>query len=83
MNSAQNTFASEQVEIIGKNETTGYITFKLGNFMLSRDEYFAKITWTAKGSEHSHLMSVDAFLRAVAFSSKNRVLFILKYSNTI
>ena len=65
MNSAQNTFASEQVEVVGKDENTGYITFKLGNFTLSRDEYFAKITWTAKGSEHSHLMSADAFLRAV------------------
>ena len=65
MNSAQNTFASEQVEVVGKDENTGYITFKLGNFTFSRDEYFAKVTWTAKGSEHSHLMSADAFLRAV------------------
>nr|WP_174505296.1 hydroxyquinol 1,2-dioxygenase [Acinetobacter sp. Marseille-Q1620] len=65
MNSINKTFASEQVEISGQDALTGYMSFKLGNFTFSRDEYFAKITWTAKEQEHSHLMSIDAFLRAI------------------
>ncbi|WP_445115339.1 hydroxyquinol 1,2-dioxygenase [Acinetobacter sp. WZC-1] len=65
MNSISNTFASEQVEVTGQDAITGYMQFKLGNFYLTRDEYFAKISWTAKGQQHSHLMSADAFLRAI------------------
>ncbi|MEN8391138.1 hydroxyquinol 1,2-dioxygenase [Acinetobacter indicus] len=55
----------DQVEVTGTHPITGYQSFKLGNFLISRDEYFAKISWMARGQEHSHLMSVDAFLRAV------------------
>ncbi|QIC69495.1 hydroxyquinol 1,2-dioxygenase [Acinetobacter indicus] len=55
----------EHVDVIDTNPITGYQSFKLGNFVISRDEYFAKITWQVDGKEHSHLMSADAFLRAV------------------
>lgn len=65
MNSINKMFASEQVEIGSQDAVTGYTEFKLGNFTFTRDEYFAKVIWTAKGQEHSHLMSVDAFLRAI------------------
>ncbi len=30
-----------------------------------RDEYFARISWPAKGTRISHVMPVDAFLRAI------------------
>ncbi|MDE0051420.1 MAG: hypothetical protein OXO52_16655, partial [Rhodospirillales bacterium] len=40
---------------------TGYRTFQIGGFGFRRDEYFAHITWP----EGSHLMPVDAFLRAL------------------
>ena len=40
---------------------TGYRTFQTGGFGFRRDEYFAHITWP----EGSHLMPVDAFLRAL------------------
>ena len=43
-----------------ENET-GYRSFKAGSFTFSRDEYFARITWP----EGSHVMAVDAFLRAL------------------
>jgi hypothetical protein len=43
----------------------GYRTFKLGAFTFSRDEYFATITWPAKGQIQSHTMSADAFMRAL------------------
>jgi len=47
----------------------GYRTFTLGQFALSRDEYFVTISWPtrAKGTlrRQSHTMSADAFLRAM------------------
>lgn len=39
----------------------GYRGFRLGDFTFTRDEYFAYITW----STGDHIMSVDAFLRAL------------------
>lgn len=39
----------------------GYHDYKLGGFTFRRDEYFAYITWPTG----SHIMSVDAFLRAL------------------
>lgn len=39
----------------------GYRSFKLGEFAFSRDEYFAYVKWPTG----SHVMSVDAFLRAL------------------
>ena len=66
MNAMQNKFVEDDgVTITGYDEISGYSTFQLGNFKFSRDEYFAKVTWEAKGQEHSHLISVDAFLRAL------------------
>lgn len=65
MNAIQNKFVEDGVIITGHDEITGYSAFQLGGFSFSRDEYFAKVTWEAKGQEHSHLMSVDAFLRAL------------------
>ena len=40
---------------------TGYRSFQIGGFGFRRDEYFAYVTWP----EGSHLMPVDAFLRAL------------------
>ncbi len=60
-----NDFKEQGVITLSRDEITGYAVFQLGNFKFSRDEYFAKITWKAKGQDHSHLMSVDAFLRAM------------------
>ncbi|WP_019673638.1 hydroquinone dioxygenase large subunit [Psychrobacter lutiphocae] len=59
------TFEDTGVNVIGRDEITNYASFQLGKFTFSRDEYFAKITWEAKNEEYSHLMSVDAFLRAL------------------
>ena len=39
----------------------GYREFSLGEFHFRRDEYFAYITWPTG----SHIISVDAFLRAM------------------
>jgi hypothetical protein len=44
---------------------TGYRSFQLGSFHFSRDEYFARVTWPAKGQTMSHSISADAFLRAM------------------
>src|SRR5919197_1005492 len=49
-----------QVQASEPNEH-GYRSFLLGEFTFSRDEYFAYITWPTG----SHVMSVDAFLRAL------------------
>lgn len=46
-------------------KVAGYRTFQLGEFTFVRDEYYATITWPAKGQRQSHTMSVDAFLRAL------------------
>lgn len=43
----------------------GYRTFEIGGFTFSRDEYFAIVSWPAKGQRQSHTMSIDAFLRAL------------------
>ena len=40
---------------------TGYRTFRIGGFDFRRDEYFAHIAWPGG----THLMPVDAFLRAL------------------
>uniref|UniRef100_UPI003F4963DE hypothetical protein n=1 Tax=Nonomuraea bangladeshensis TaxID=404385 RepID=UPI003F4963DE len=48
------------VTVSGPNDE-GYREFTLGEFHFRRDEYFAYITWPTG----SHVMSVDAFLRAM------------------
>lgn len=65
MNSIYKNFENDHVEFGERDQLTGYLSFKLGNFTFSRDEYFAKVTWMAKEQQHSHLMSADAFLRAI------------------
>lgn len=56
-----------QVEVLTSDadRTTGYRSFKLGGFEFRRDEYFARVSWPAKGQRVSHMMPVDAFLRAM------------------
>jgi hypothetical protein len=56
-----------QVEVLTSeaDKTTGYRSFRLGGFEFQRDEYFARISWPAKGQRVSHVMPVDAFLRAM------------------
>jgi hypothetical protein len=46
---------------VGEVNADGYQTFSLGEFSFSRDEFFVYITWPTG----SHMMSVDAFLRAL------------------
>ncbi|CRM55016.1 hydroxyquinol 1,2-dioxygenase [Pseudomonas salomonii] len=58
-------FAADEVEMLAKHSRTGYHAFQLGQFNLSRDEYFARIEWPTKGQIRTHLMPVDAFLRAM------------------
>jgi len=43
----------------------GYRTFEIGSFTFARDEYYAIVSWPAKGQRQSHTMSIDAFLRAL------------------
>jgi hypothetical protein len=43
----------------------GYYRFTLGAFTFSRDEYFTRIEWRAKGKRLSHTLSADVFLRAL------------------
>ena len=59
------SFAADEVNASQPHAVTGYRTFTLGAFTLSRDEYFARITWPAKGETRTHVMPADAFLRAV------------------
>jgi len=53
------------VTVSPANNRTGYRSFTLGSFHFTRDEYFARITWSAHGKQLSHTMSADAFLRAM------------------
>ena len=44
---------------------TGFRKFDLGKFHFERDEYFVTVTWPTKQGPMQHLMSADAFLRAL------------------
>jgi hypothetical protein len=44
---------------------TGYRSFDIGGFSFSRDEYFVRIEWHAQGQKMMHIISADAFLRAM------------------
>jgi hypothetical protein len=44
---------------------TGFRTFALGQFRISRDEYFVHITWPTPKGRLEHRISADAFLRAL------------------
>jgi len=59
MDTVQNVVATEP------DKVTGYRSFHLGSFALSRDAYFVTIKWPAKGETRSHQMPADAFLRAL------------------
>ncbi len=54
------TRPDELVKITETNQY-GYKSFELGEFTFSRDEYFAYVKWPTG----DHVMSVDAFLRAL------------------
>lgn len=41
-------FADDEVDASAPHAITGYRSFKLGAFELSRDEYFAHIQWPAR-----------------------------------
>lgn len=43
----------------------GYRSFELAGFTFSRDEHFAHVCWTVGDKRLSHVMSADAFLRAL------------------
>jgi hypothetical protein len=53
-----NKVASKQT---GLTNEAGYRTFKLGNYTLARDEYFAHIEWP----NGSHMLPADRFLKAL------------------
>lgn len=55
------TATAEPTVVASAPNAEGYREFNLGQFHLRRDEYFAYITWPTG----SHMMSVDAFLRAL------------------
>ena len=57
--------ANVLVNASAPSNETGYRTFTLGSFKISRDEYFVHVTWPAKGQQMKHIMSADAFLRAL------------------
>lgn len=57
--------ALAQVVATEPSNLNGYRRFTLGQFELSRDEYFVTIRWPAKGQTRSHQMPADAFLRAM------------------
>jgi hypothetical protein len=57
--------ALDLVQASAPDAVTGYKSFTLGEFKLTRDAYFATIDWPAKGQRHIHKMPVDYFLRAM------------------
>ncbi len=67
MSTAATMNTADVVEVTASEPSTqtGYRSFNLGGFTFSRDEYFARVGWEAKGQQMSHSMSADAFLRAM------------------
>jgi hypothetical protein len=56
----------QEVTATPASNLTGYRSFEMGSFSFSRDEYFAHIKWkTPEGKPMQHVMSADAFLRAM------------------
>ena len=53
------------VQASAPHPQTGYKSFELGAFSFSRDEYFVTISWPAREAKLSHIMPVDAFLKAL------------------
>lgn len=50
---------------VTQDTIAGYKIFKIGQFELSRDEYFVTISWPAKGRQMTHKMDADKFLKAL------------------
>ena len=55
------TVATNFDVLAGDANEQGYRSFRLGEFVFSRDEYFAYVTWPTG----RHVMSVDSFLRSL------------------
>lgn len=55
------TTTAEPAVVASEPNAEGYCEYSLGEFRFRRDEYFAYISWPTG----SHMMSVDAFLRAL------------------
>src|SRR5947209_13978523 len=53
------------VQVSEPDPRTGFRTFALGQFRISRDEYFVHITWPTPKGRLDHRISADAFLRAM------------------
>lgn len=49
----------------GARNDAGYLSFELGSFRFSRDEYFVHIEWLAQGKRLSHSIPAVHFLRAL------------------
>jgi hypothetical protein len=59
------TLTAGLVQSSDPDPDSGYRTFTLGDFRFVRDDYFATISWPAKGERLTHKISVDYFLRAM------------------
>lgn len=46
-------------------DDAGYRRFRVGELELSRDEYFAHVTWPSRGGRLTHTLPADVFLRAM------------------
>src|ERR1700683_1680757 len=57
--------AEPVVKASAASNRTGYRSFTLGRFNVSRDEYFVLVSWPAKGQMLTHTVSADIFLRAM------------------
>src|SRR5690348_10651904 len=57
--------SAQMVKASAASNRTGYRSFELGGFSFTRDEYFVRVGWTAKGQAMTHTISADAFLRAM------------------
>ena len=53
--------ARADTERLPISNTTGYRSFRAGDFVFVRDEYFARLSWPGG----SHIMAIDVFLRAL------------------
>ncbi len=60
-----NTLAPNLVQASQPDPNSGYRSFTLGGFEFVRDDYFATISWPAKGERLTHKIAIDYFLRAM------------------
>ena len=57
--------SSTNVQQSQPDSINGYKSFILGGFSFRRDDYFVHIAWTSNNKKMSHIISADAFLRAL------------------